>query len=133
MQRLGPIEWRVMSTIWRLGEATGHNVADALDDRQNRAYITTISILNRLVDKGYVTIEKDHPKPSLYVPVVSLAEGILIEVAHYLASRCYDNPRALQVLHEVTGYYLEHPEALTLEPTIPSEFLDLAGASASHS
>ncbi|MHB8376403.1 MAG: BlaI/MecI/CopY family transcriptional regulator [Dehalococcoidia bacterium] len=48
---LGPLEARAMAVVWRRGDATVRDVADALSDETDSAYTTVLTIMTRLVEK----------------------------------------------------------------------------------
>jgi predicted transcriptional regulator len=54
---LGPLERRVMQELWASGPRTVGDVVEALNRTANRqlAYTTVMTILVRLVEKGYVS------------------------------------------------------------------------------
>ena len=58
---LGPLERRVMATLWATGPQSVGDVLDGLNGGSDRrlAYTTVMTILVRLNDKGLVTREKD--------------------------------------------------------------------------
>lgn len=54
---LGPLERRIMDSLWRSGPSTVAETRDALNkaSSQHLAYTTVMTILVRLSEKGYVT------------------------------------------------------------------------------
>lgn len=66
---LSRTEWRLMNTCWSLGECTARQVHEALRDRRSRDYQTVKTMLDRIVDKGYLSVEKVGPV-CLYRPIV---------------------------------------------------------------
>ncbi len=57
MARLfGGLEARVMNVVWKLGECTVHDVTACLGDAAN--YKTVLTVMNRLVAKGFLARRK---------------------------------------------------------------------------
>src|SRR5215211_5037059 len=48
----GELQHELMRIVWRLGEATVDEVRAAQPKRRRRAYTTTQTVLNRLLDRG---------------------------------------------------------------------------------
>ena len=68
-QFLSAFEWEVMNTIWDLGgKPTVKNVLDYLYPNGEKAYTTVQTIMNILVDKGFLEKEKFGPI-NLYKPL----------------------------------------------------------------
>jgi predicted transcriptional regulator len=57
---LGPLEQKILAMVWNAQHTvTVTEVLDALvNDEKNLAYTTVMTILNRLVEKGYLVREK---------------------------------------------------------------------------
>lgn len=47
-------EWRLMEALWEHGRATATDLQGALQESQGWAYSTVKTMLDRLVEKGYV-------------------------------------------------------------------------------
>ena len=68
-KKLGEAELEVMQALWRAGEAlTAPRVLEALPNR-SWAMGTLITVLQRLVQKGFLACEK-RPRASIYAPLV---------------------------------------------------------------
>ena len=52
---LGPLEERILRTIWRRGPATVRQVLEALLPEHRLAYTTVMTVMARLADKGVLT------------------------------------------------------------------------------
>jgi predicted transcriptional regulator len=63
-----PLELECLRTLWRLREASVHDVRQALTPRRSLAYTTVMTLLERLVRKGAVTRRKAG-RAFLYAPV----------------------------------------------------------------
>ena len=59
--RLGRMELRIMNAVWQLGQATVHDVKDALSrgPRRKPAYSTVLTMMRKLEAKGYLSHEVD--------------------------------------------------------------------------
>lgn len=59
---IGPLEQKVLSVVWQ-NQAKACTVSDVLEilnaDQENLAYTTVMTILNRLVEKKYVSRSKN--------------------------------------------------------------------------
>lgn len=66
---LGGLEAAVMSVLWEQPAATVHNVLSGVAWDKPLAYTTILTVLNRLVDKGYARRELDG-RAARYWPVV---------------------------------------------------------------
>ena len=57
---LHELEAEIMEEVWRLGEATVHDVRDALNGRspKERAYTTVMTVMGRLHNKGMLERER---------------------------------------------------------------------------
>ena len=57
--RLGHLETQIMNIVWDLGEATVHNVKDAIGKGRTPAYSTVLTVMRKLEGKGYLQHEVD--------------------------------------------------------------------------
>jgi predicted transcriptional regulator len=55
----GDLQAEVMAAVWRLGEATVEQVRELQPVEQRSAYTTIQTVLNRLVDRGFLSRTKD--------------------------------------------------------------------------
>jgi predicted transcriptional regulator len=51
-------EHRIMEIVWRKGEATVADVAEALEGKDGAAYTTILTMMRILREKGYLTCRK---------------------------------------------------------------------------
>jgi BlaI family transcriptional regulator, penicillinase repressor len=51
-------EWRLMEALWERGRATATDLQGALQESQGWAYSTVKTMLDRLVEKGYVKFRR---------------------------------------------------------------------------
>jgi predicted transcriptional regulator len=88
-KRLGEAELEIMQALWQAGEAlTAPRVLEALENR-SWAMGTLITVLQRLVQKGFLACEK-RPRASTYAPLVS-QEDYLAEEGKSFLERLYGN------------------------------------------
>lgn len=66
--QLGELEAEVMSICWEKGQATVHDVKDALEPRRSLAYTTVMTVMSRLEDKGMLQRHKEG-RAYVYAPV----------------------------------------------------------------
>jgi BlaI family penicillinase repressor len=52
--RLGRLEMQIMNVVWRLGNATVHEVRDILTKGKTPAYSTVLTMMRKLEQKGYL-------------------------------------------------------------------------------
>ncbi len=69
----GELQLEIMAVLWRLGSGTVEQVRQALPERQQGAYTTVQTVLNRLSDRGLVSRERDGPR-MVYRPALSEGE-----------------------------------------------------------
>jgi predicted transcriptional regulator len=58
MNALGEAEMELLGLVWELGSATVGDVHERVLQSREVAYTTTMTILKKLADKGYLQIEK---------------------------------------------------------------------------
>lgn len=64
------VELEIMGPLWRLGEATVHQVSDSLPKERKLAYTSISTMLRILEQKGFVTSRKEG-RGHVYVPAVA--------------------------------------------------------------
>ena len=80
--QLGELEADVMNVLWDIDEGSVQDVLTRLQRRKALAYTTVMTVLGRLVDKGFLERQKDG-RAYLYRPLVSresMAESALESV-----------------------------------------------------
>jgi predicted transcriptional regulator len=55
----GDLQAEVMAAVWRLGDATVEDVRSSQPEASRSAYTTIQTVLNRLVERGFLTRHKD--------------------------------------------------------------------------
>lgn len=63
---LGPLEEQIMNVIWNEQCETGKQVWEKIGKSNNVAYTTIMTVMNRLVDKGYLSKSKLNGKTYVY-------------------------------------------------------------------
>ena len=96
---LHELEAEIMDEVWDRGNATVHQVRDALNARSSkeRAYTTVMTVMTRLAYKGFLDRER-HGRQHVYVPRLQRAE--------YLDARARSEVSAL--VEEYGDYALTH-------------------------
>lgn len=67
---LSKLELSVMDTVWLLGECTSRAVVEAYQKRRKLAVTTIRTVLNKLVEKGYVEVVPTTTREYLYRAVI---------------------------------------------------------------
>ncbi len=69
---LGPLEFSLLSILWRSGAATAGEVLEAYNAEADKplAYSTIITLLSRMADKEVLGVEKDR-QPFRFSPLVT--------------------------------------------------------------
>ena len=60
-RQLSDAEWTLMRSVWRLGRATVRDIHDEVVEETGWAYTTVKTMLERLADKGLLTVRKVGP------------------------------------------------------------------------
>jgi predicted transcriptional regulator len=82
---LAPLECDCMNALWALGEASVHQIRDALAPTRPRAYTTIMTIMDRLAHKGVVARHKVG-KAYFYAPNLSAEDARSRAVAQLVES-----------------------------------------------
>lgn len=86
--KLTEAEWTVMNALWEGAPATAREVLERIGKRKGWAYTTVKTLLDRLVDKDAVTVEKIDGT-GRFTPVVS-AEAARVDAVRSLVDRVFD-------------------------------------------
>lgn len=78
-----PLEMACLGVIWTLQEATVRDVASALAERQQFAYTTVMTLLDRLVRRGHLERRKVGRR-FVYTPAKDPAELREIAIAEFV-------------------------------------------------
>ena len=76
-------EWKVMNAVWENSPASARDVLEALEQETDWAYTTVKTILNRLVEKGALTMRR-RANTNLYDAAISRREARTLEVRSLL-------------------------------------------------
>ena len=72
--RLGRLELQIMNAVWEHGEASVHDVKDALGSGRKPAYSTVLTMMRKLEAKGYLAHET-RDRAFVYRPVLEKGEA----------------------------------------------------------
>ena len=84
-RKLSPAEWKVMNLCWKLRKATARQIYEASLQNQERDYQTIKTLLDRIVAKGYLKMEKLGPL-CIFSPAVSRASVVTGAVKDFVAT-----------------------------------------------
>jgi predicted transcriptional regulator len=76
-------EWTNMKQCWRLEKATARQVHEASLADRKREYATVKTLLDRIVAKGYLVVEKVGPV-KVYRPSVSRERAVRSAIAEFV-------------------------------------------------
>jgi predicted transcriptional regulator len=102
-----PLEMACLGVIWTLQEATVRDVASALAERQQFAYTTVMTLLDRLVRRGHLERRKVGRR-FVYTPAKDPAELREIAIAEFVRDYFGGSRDALRL-------WLDAPVASTAE------------------
>lgn len=68
--RLGRLEMQIMNVVWDKGNATVHDVKDAISRGRKPAYSTILTMMRKLEVKGYLSHDVDD-RTYVYRPIIS--------------------------------------------------------------
>ena len=82
-------EWKVMNAVWEKGSsASARDVLEMLEQETGWAYTTVKTIMNRLVERGALTVRR-RANTNLYDVVISRRDARTLEVRSLL-DRAFD-------------------------------------------
>jgi len=115
--RLGALEVKVMNVLWETEGGTVQDVVRALRPSKELAYTTVMTVLSRLVDKGFLAREKTG-RAFVYRPIVSRA-SIADSALRTVIDRFFDGVSHKAVAHLLgRGETLEEDELARLEAAL---------------
>lgn len=94
---LGELEGQVMRVLWDIHEGAVQDVSAHLDTGKNLAYTTVMTVLGRLVEKGFLAREK-RGRAYVYRPTVS-RESIADSALQQVVDRFFDGVSTRAVAH----------------------------------
>jgi predicted transcriptional regulator len=83
LDNLGELQRTVMEVVWRLGEASVHDVLKQLGRRKKLAYTTVLTVLQKLEKAGWLE-HRNEGKSYIYVPTASREEAGAGSVRQFL-------------------------------------------------
>ncbi len=95
--QLGELEGQVMSVLWDIHEGTVEDVSIHLDTGKELAYTTVMTVLSRLVEKGFLAREKQG-RAYVYRPKVS-RQSIADSALQSVVDRFFDGVSTRAVAH----------------------------------
>lgn len=109
---LAPAEWALMEALWERGRATAGALQADLQSTRDWAYSTVKTILDRLVDKGYV---KSRRVGNVYEYTPRIRRGAAVDrTLDDLTERVLDGSVAPLIQHLVERRGLSHDEVRDL-------------------
>lgn len=105
-----------MGVIWDLGRARVRDVQQALAPERPLAYTTVMTVLNRLVDKGYLRREKEGR--SYVYSARSNRQRVAGGLLRSLIDRLYDGAVDQAIAHLLTEEDIDEEELARLEALI---------------
>ena len=112
-RKLSPAEWKVMNYCWRLRKATARQIYEASLQEQARDYQTVKTLLDRIVAKGYLKMEKLGPL-CIYSPAVSKASAVTSAVEDFVTN-VLDNSIAPLFQHLAKSESIDEQEIQSLK------------------
>ena len=84
-RKLSRSEWVVMNHCWQLGQVTARQVWEASADHRDWNYQTVKTMLDRIVDKGYLSMHKVGPV-CVFSPAVPRSTALSAAVEDFVAT-----------------------------------------------
>lgn len=109
-------EWVVMKTCWTKGKCTAREVHEAVSRQKDWQYQTVKTMLDRLVGKGYVRMDKIGPI-CLYVPAIS-QNKVMTRALDSFVGTVLDGAFAPLLAHLAKGKRLTDDEIASLKRLI---------------
>ena len=112
-RKLSPAEWKIMNFCWRLRKATARQIYEASLQDQERDYQTVKTLLDRIVGKGYLKMEKLGPL-CIYSPAFSRTNLVAAAVEDFVTT-VLDNSVAPLFQHLAKNETIDEREIQTLK------------------
>lgn len=113
LDELTKAEWVVMKCCWRKGKCTAREVYDEVGDAKGWQYQTVKTMLDRLVQKGYLKLDKVGPI-CLFAPAVSQSK-VAVRALDTFVANVLDGTLAPVFAHLAKGPKLSDEEVATLK------------------
>ena len=117
-------ELEVMEVLWDRGSATVAEVRDALPDAMART--TVLTVLRRLVDKGYVTHREEGGRTHRYLPLIE-RQQVRESALERLTRRLFHGSPELLLTHLLRRQRLSPDELRTLRELVDGELREEEG------
>ncbi len=85
---LTPTEWHLMESLWDNSHQTGREAVDYLKKSVGWSRSTTLTMLRRMTEKGYIRCEEEDGI-HVYYPIIRREEAALQETENFL-NRVYN-------------------------------------------
>ena len=82
-KNLSKTEWSIMKICWNKGKSTARTICDESYKEKKRSYQTIKTMLDRLVNKGYLKREKFGPL-WLYEPTISRSKALTNAIDNFV-------------------------------------------------
>jgi len=112
-------ELRLMNVLWQKGQASVHQLLEALPKRPALAYNSVLTTIRILEKKGYVKHIKDK-RAHIYLPLVGQKEATRFEVRNLL-NRFFRNSHELLVLNILEDENIDAEELRRLSELLESK------------
>ena len=109
-------EWVVMKSCWTKGKCTARDVYEEVSRQKDWQYQTVKTMLDRLVGKGYIRMEKIGPI-CLYAPAVS-QNKVMAKALDTFVGTVFDGAFAPLFAHLAKGRKLSEEEIASLKRLI---------------
>ena len=116
LPELSKTEWLLMKISWTQGKSTARQIYEEALKKKDWGYQTVKTMLDRIVNKGYLRREKLGPL-CLYQPAVSRSE-VVKKAIQIFADTVLDNTFAPLFVHLAKGKKLTDEEIASLKKLI---------------
>ena len=110
-------EWEVMESVWAVEEQTPAEIIERVQPLRDRSHRTIRTLLNRLVEKGAVSV-RSHGSQRLYKAIVSRKECVS-EAAKSFGERFFGGDLSSMLMH-----FVEREDISPAEASVLREKLD---------
>lgn len=116
LEQLGPLQREVLDVLWERGEATVHEVVEAMAPEKKPAYTTVLTALQKLEKAGWAT-HAAHGRAYVYRPTESRTTATGKSVRAFLSS-LFQGRSELLLEHLVNDAELDDMELKKLQDLI---------------
>jgi len=110
------LELEILKVLWREGPSAGRTVRDALAAFRDLAYTSVMTVMNIMVDKGYLRRKKEGGR-YLYFPRVT-QEVTTRRMLRDIVERAFDGSAATVMLKLLESADIEEEELLRLRELV---------------